>query len=394
MKLKFKVFLFLFCTALFVKAQTKAVWSASGILLSPEGYIATNNHALEEGYHFEVDVFIDGVKKTFPAISVKADPLNNLEILKIEDPAVKTIGAAPFAFPLKSIKEGEKIFAMGYPQIGSPTEDVQTANGIISSKSGFQNDLTMYQISCGVEPGNAGGPLFDNFGNLIGIINSGIKSGQPVSYAIKISCLSNLIDIIPKIPQLPAKTTISGLPNTSKITTLAKFVVSIRVSNQKLAAAVAASTAKLAIGQSYGGGIIFYIDETGEHGLVASFDYGDSQRVKWGCSKLAVDETSVDLGTGRDNTKAIVKTCNSNAIAARLCSDLVLNGYSDWYLPSKAELNLLYLQKDNIGGYEHGYYWSSSEFDDLFAWYQHFDFGFQDYLNKDFAYYYRPIRSF
>jgi hypothetical protein len=152
----------------------------------------------------------------------------------------------------------------------------------------------------------------------------------------------------------------------------------------------------IAIGQTYEGGIIFYIDDSGQHGLVAA--PSDQGTVNWGCDGTSIAGTSTALGTGLANTIAIVNKCSTSGIAARICYDLVLNGKSDWYLPSKDELNLLhknlYLQK--IGNFKMNRYWSSSQFNADFAWCQFFNLNLnQLYYDKDLiAYPIRAIRSF
>ncbi|MFY9308463.1 MAG: trypsin-like peptidase domain-containing protein [Bacteroidia bacterium] len=391
MKLKKISFLIICCFALVnSKAQS---WSASGVVLSSAGYIATSNHALEAGYHYEIDVFNNGIKKTYQGNLVKADPANDLAILKIDDPLFAVIGAVPYALKVRDVKENEKIFVMSYPT-GSGETKTTVTEGIINSKSGYPNDIGSYQLSCVMKPGYEGAPLFDNQGNIVGIINS--KLAQSSGYATKASCLQNMIETLPKIPLMPTKTTISGLSMDDKTEALEKFIVAVRVSNQTIVADD--NKNKKVVGQTYGGGIIFYVDASGEHGLIASIDNGEGVRAQWGCYNTLVDDTQIGIGTGQENTKKIITVCRAGAssqnIAARLCNELVLEGFTDWYLPSKEELNLLYENKEIIGGYEHGYYWSSSEVDSHFAWYQHFDFGFQDYLNKDFSYFFRPIRSF
>jgi len=395
MKLKSLAFLFV-CSSLLMKAQTTSSWNGSGVVLSAEGYIATSNHTLEPGYHFEIDVFTNGVKKTYRARLEKADPVNDLAILKIDDPLFESIGAVPFTYKVKDVNTNEKIFLMGYPTIDTPGETVKVSEGIISAKSGYQNEITQYLVSCTIRPGYGGAPVFDNAGNLIGIKSSMNKSSQNTGYVVKISCLHNLLETLPQMPSIPAKTTISGSSFSDKTAALSKFIVAIRVKKEVMPETISKGK-KMVVGQAYGGGIIFYVDNTGEHGLIASNDDGNSKRAQWGCDDLLIDETGTGIGSGQENTKKIILVCRkagSEKIAARLCDQLVLDGYSDWFLPSKEELNLLYEQKEIIGGYEHGYYWSSSEFATNFAWYQHFDFGFQDYLNKDFSYFYRPVRAF
>jgi hypothetical protein len=86
--------------------------------------------------------------------------------------------------------------------------------------------------------------------------------------------------------------------------------------------------------------------------------------------------------------------CATAGIAARICGDLVLNGYSDWYLPAKDELNKLYLNKVAVGGFTSNYYQSSSEGNDFSAWIQEFGTGTQGMYGKNIGFYVRAIRTF
>ena len=213
-----------------VNAQTTSMWSGSGFFISSDGYIATNNHVIENGIEIFVDVFANGIKKTYKAKIIKTDPDNDLAVIKITDPNFKKLNSLPYAFKMMGISVGEKVFAMGYPQIDLQGDEVKVTDGIISSKTGFQNDNSSYQISAPIQHGNSGGPLFDNTGNLIGITSSGLTSSQNVGWAIKVTYLNNLLDLIPNFPHLPLKTTITELSFTRKIKSLSRFVVLIRVS--------------------------------------------------------------------------------------------------------------------------------------------------------------------
>jgi hypothetical protein len=145
------------------------------------------------------------------------------------------------------------------------------------------------------------------------------------------------------------------------------------------------------IGQSYGGGIIFYIDSTGQHGLIAATS-DQSTGAEWGCYGTLIG-TSTAIGTGQANTTAIVNGCSTVGIAARICYDLVLNGYSDWFLPSKDELNQMYIHRTNLGITSY-VYWSSSEQDANFAWdLSFFNGNWWGYV-KYGAYYVRAVRAF
>jgi len=130
----------------------------------------------------------------------------------------------------------------------------------------------------------------------------------------------------------------------------------------------------LDIGTTYAGGIVFYFDSTGQHGLVcAPSGQGSFQ---WGCQGTNIAGTSTAFGTGQANTNLILAGCSTRPIAASVCDDLVLNGYSDWYLPSLGELQLMYsnLYVQGIGGFfSNTWYWSSSQHGDPnYAWYVYF----------------------
>ena len=146
------------------------------------------------------------------------------------------------------------------------------------------------------------------------------------------------------------------------------------------------------IGENFGGGIIFYIDGTGQHGLIsATIDQGSAQ---WGCYGTLIGGTSSAIGTGQANTTAIVNGCGEAGIAARICDDLVLNGYSDWFLPSRDELEQMYIQRNVIGGFLFAPYWSSTEDTDNYAWNQNFTNGGTYYNGKTTIYWVRAIRRF
>jgi len=158
----------------------------------------------------------------------------------------------------------------------------------------------------------------------------------------------------------------------------------------------------LSIGDSYQGGVIAYFLQAGDPGYDANVRHGliaaptdQSTAAEWGCDGTAISGADgIALGTGAQNTLDIVNGCSTAGIAARICNDLVLNTYSDWFLPSKNELNKLYANRAVIGGFASNYYWSSSEYSSIYAWKQYFNSGFQWYFNKYDTGYVRAIRTF
>jgi hypothetical protein len=157
------------------------------------------------------------------------------------------------------------------------------------------------------------------------------------------------------------------------------------------------------IGESYGGGIVFYVYDGGQHGLIAA-TVDQNTGIQWYNGTYRYTGTTGDgVGAGALNTAMIIATqISDNQIgnfAAKVCADYSVTvdyvTYGDWYLPSKSELNLLYLQKGVVGGFADHSYWSSTELNSDNAWYQRFITGSQANGNKDgITGYVRAVRAF
>ena len=158
----------------------------------------------------------------------------------------------------------------------------------------------------------------------------------------------------------------------------------------------------LAIGQSYQGGTIAYIDSTGQHGLIAAAaDQGNWQWYNGGY--IATGATGTAIGTGLTNTNAIIAAQGSGSYAASIARDYNGGGYTDWFLPSRDELQQMAINKAAInttatanGGaiYSTTWYWSSTEYDINDAWRWPFRMGIRPTANKNNIYSVRAVRAF
>ena len=155
------------------------------------------------------------------------------------------------------------------------------------------------------------------------------------------------------------------------------------------------------IGDFREGGIVIWVDDTGQHGMVC--DLTDYPAI-WGCNGLEiVGADSLSIGSGLQNTEDILATCKTLGIAAAVANELIAQEYSDWYLPSKEELRYIWLNSFviserslELGGKElEAYYWTSSEYDADQAWCWDFKYGAEDHgYGKETSAWVRGVRTF
>ncbi|MCX6313611.1 MAG: DUF1566 domain-containing protein [Sphingobacteriales bacterium] len=157
------------------------------------------------------------------------------------------------------------------------------------------------------------------------------------------------------------------------------------------------------IGESYGGGIVFYVYDNGQHGLIAATaDQNGGAPIRWyGGTNTNTRARADGVGAGLKNTAIIIANqgpVDGNAFAATVCNEYSVTvagvTYGDWYLPSKHELNLLFINRVAVGGFSSNYYWSSSEGGFSSAWPQDFGNGFQVGNVKYATFYVRAVRAF
>jgi len=206
--------------------------NGSGVIISKSGYIITNHHVIDDADDIEVEFILNDEVQKFNAEIVQVDKTNDLAIIKIFDMNFDGVEELPYNFKTRSSDVGTKVYAFGYPMaLSIMGKEIKVTDGMISSKTGFDGDITTYQITAPIQGGNSGGPLFDENGNLIGINSSGIRKdvADNVAYSIKTSYVLNLIDILPKSIELPSNTKLESLPLTEQIKEISKYVVLIKV---------------------------------------------------------------------------------------------------------------------------------------------------------------------
>ncbi|MFD2514486.1 trypsin-like peptidase domain-containing protein [Pontibacter locisalis] len=209
-------------------APRPAAFSGTGFAISSAGYLVTSSHVVEGADSIMIENK-SGAK--YKVSEVYRDEIHDLSILKISDPGFEGFSKLPYTFKTEESDLGERVFTLGYPR-----EDVVFGEGSLSSTSGFEGDTTAYQISIPLNPGNSGGPLLDDKGNLIGVI-SGKQAGQEgAAFAIKSSFLLQMINELPASTTLsplalPKKNTLTGNSRPQQLKKLKDYIFVVKVYN-------------------------------------------------------------------------------------------------------------------------------------------------------------------
>ncbi len=166
----------------------------SGFLLNEEGFLVTNFHVIEGETQISVEVYhivagrLD--RKLYKQVRiVSINKFQDLALLKIEDPGTPAFVVAPLG-DAETLNVGQSVFAVGSPLGLERT----VTEGIISTRTReFQGALYL-QTSAQINPGNSGGPLFNLAGQVVGVINMKVTSGEGIGFAIPVNTLKYFLD--------------------------------------------------------------------------------------------------------------------------------------------------------------------------------------------------------
>lgn len=172
-----------------------ATYTGSGFFITPS-VVVTSNHVVRDASRIEI-IYNNEIRLKGEVLAF--DEGSDLALLKVS-------GLEYLANPLilassHTVRQGSRVYAVGFPLPDLMGVQAKLSEGIISSTTGLQGDLTMYQISTPVQPGNSGGPLLNERAEVIGVVAGGLNAvnmfrqgilPQNVNYAVKINNLFNL----------------------------------------------------------------------------------------------------------------------------------------------------------------------------------------------------------
>lgn len=199
-------------------------FTGSGFALNRDGFVLTSFHVVEDAK----SVFISNEK--FDQLKMKVvytNPQLDMALLKVDDEKFKGFEEVPYSLRKAVADPGEKVYTLGFPR-----EEMVFGEGSVSSYTGYEGDTAAYQISIPVNPGNSGGPLFDNQGNLIGIISGRNASAEGASFAVKSKWLADdILEHTEEKISFPAKKNLKGLDRASQVRKSKDFIFMVKVIN-------------------------------------------------------------------------------------------------------------------------------------------------------------------
>ncbi|WP_417795309.1 S1C family serine protease [Terasakiella pusilla] len=177
--------------------RTPSTSSGTGFFINQHGYGLTNAHVVSNCSDITLKM---PNQQTSKITLIKADQINDIAIFKSD---IKPTSYGKLR-STKSIKAGEPVSLYGFPLISTLSTSGNVTSGNVSALTGIRDDSRFFQITAPVQPGNSGGPLFDDKGNVIGIVTEKLNAlyiaaqtgdiPQNVNFSLKNNLIINFLD--------------------------------------------------------------------------------------------------------------------------------------------------------------------------------------------------------
>ena len=200
----------------------------SGFAITSDGYLATNFHVVRDAKQIDVLCLNREFPQSFNAEIVVADSINDLAILRINDDNFISFGELPYSISNRMARKGESVFYMGYPRPTLLDIETKTSTGQITA---IAPSRSTYMVSIDIDSGSSGSPVFDNEGNVIGVIVSQIPeqyTSIEANFAVKSQYLLNLIEKVEDV-KLQQNNTIKELSHPDRIEAIAPYILFLSV---------------------------------------------------------------------------------------------------------------------------------------------------------------------
>jgi len=205
--------------------STPVRYSGTGFLIDPKGLMITNAHVVKNSRN----IFVQNNKgDQFKAFVVKLDVARDVAIIKIDDDSFKSFASLPYSFKKATSDIAEPIFTLGYPR-----DEVVYGEGYLSARTGYNGDTLSCQIFIAANPGNSGGPIFNNNGEVIGILSAKETEAEGAVFAVKSKYIYQVLDELKKSSmyenvKLSSKSSLLGLDKVQQVKKIQDFVFMVK----------------------------------------------------------------------------------------------------------------------------------------------------------------------
>jgi S1-C subfamily serine protease len=197
----------------------------TGFLVDPKGYLVTNAHVINGAKYVAVQ---NKAGKELQVQIVHIDQKKDLAILKIIDTAYKAKAVLPYTIRRNTGEIAENIFTLGYPR-----NDIVYGQGYLAARTGFNGDTLTCQITVAANPGNSGGPIFNNKGEVIGVLSTRQRTAEGVVFAVQSKYILQAIEDLKKEEQanikLPTSSALKGFDRVQQVARISDFVYMVKV---------------------------------------------------------------------------------------------------------------------------------------------------------------------
>ncbi len=197
----------------------------TGFLIDSKGYLVTNAHIIRNSKNI---IVINSKGEEFRTVVVKMIPQKDIAVLKIEDESFKTPGSLPYGIRRSSTDVAEPIYTLGYPR-----NDIVYSEGYLSAKTGFNGDTMTCQLGIAANRGNSGGPVFNQDGEIIGVISSKEAEAEGVAFAIQSKYIFDVVEELKKDTsfqslKLPSKSSLKGIDKKQQVKKIQDYVFMVK----------------------------------------------------------------------------------------------------------------------------------------------------------------------
>lgn len=200
----------------------------TAFMIDVKGYLVTNAHVLKGSGA----VVVNNFGQELNARIVHIDLIKDLAILKIEDKDFYPVKTLPYSLQKTGAELGEELFTLGYPR-----NEIVYNMGYLSAESGFDGDTASYQISLNANPGNSGGPVFNNNGEVVGVLSTRQPQAEGVVFAVKAHSIYSILDELKQSDtsfqniKIPSSSNIKGLNRVNQVKAAESFVYLVKAFN-------------------------------------------------------------------------------------------------------------------------------------------------------------------